>query len=490
MPVVREGVMATAQLVGAAVVDGGTDSGVMALAGQAREELHADIPLVGVAPLGRVTVRGVPAAVGTTALEPRHTHHVLVPGSQWGDESVWLVRVARLLAAGRPVVAVLVDGGPIALSEALECVGEGWPLVALAGSGRSADVVAEYARGASSSRIAADRSALHVSELSAGAEALASTVRRLLEPTGELSQPQAKQSVDYPALYLAASGASRRGQTNLKRLALGEIGFTLAGLVIGGIASQFKPTQLSDFAARITVAVAAIPFLAALILKMIGRSSGLESDWFNGRAVAETVKSMTWRYMMRTPPHDGSDADGRFTADLGGLLRGRADIRQELDRLPARPVQITNQMRATRALDLRARRDFYVTNRLNDQADWYRRKSAASRRQASRWFWVTVMLQLAAASVAVVALAGRFPGLLELMSLLASVSLAGTAWTQLNRYDELAKSYAVAMQELLLISAIAERVETDEALEVVVADGEEAIGRENKLWVAKRGEPT
>ncbi|MDP8904535.1 MAG: hypothetical protein M3N29_04360, partial [Chloroflexota bacterium] len=38
-PAVRDGVLATAAAAGAAVIDGGTDSGVMALAGRARVEL-------------------------------------------------------------------------------------------------------------------------------------------------------------------------------------------------------------------------------------------------------------------------------------------------------------------------------------------------------------------------------------------------------------------------------------------------------------------
>ena len=66
--------------------------------------------------------------------------------------------------------------------------------------------------------------------------------------------------------------------------------------------------------------------------------------------------------------------------------------------------------------------------------------------------------------------------------------LAVTAWTQLGHDDELSRAYAVALQELLLIAGAAERATTDGALAAVVRDGEEAIGRENRVWVAKRAE--
>jgi hypothetical protein len=83
---IRDGVIAAAQAEGATVIDGGTDSGVMALAGLAHHELEATVPLVGVAPIGRVTVPGIEAARGSTRLEPNHTHELLAPGDEWGSK--------------------------------------------------------------------------------------------------------------------------------------------------------------------------------------------------------------------------------------------------------------------------------------------------------------------------------------------------------------------------------------------------------------------
>jgi hypothetical protein len=83
---------------GAAIVDGGTDAGVMRLVGRAREAGGAGVPLVG------VVVRSL--ARSEAELEPRHTHFVLVPGSDWGDEAPW-----QSVAAGRPVLAVAGSGG-------------------------------------------------------------------------------------------------------------------------------------------------------------------------------------------------------------------------------------------------------------------------------------------------------------------------------------------------------------------------------------------
>ena len=47
-------------------------------------------------------------------LDPHHTHFILVPGKNWGDESFWIDQIAIQLAGDQPSVAVLVNGGKIA----------------------------------------------------------------------------------------------------------------------------------------------------------------------------------------------------------------------------------------------------------------------------------------------------------------------------------------------------------------------------------------
>jgi hypothetical protein len=72
---------------GAAVVDGGTDSGAMRVIGQARAADDRDFPLVGVAAEGTVDTGGqTPKNPDAAPLDLHHTHFVLVPGSDWGDE--------------------------------------------------------------------------------------------------------------------------------------------------------------------------------------------------------------------------------------------------------------------------------------------------------------------------------------------------------------------------------------------------------------------
>jgi hypothetical protein len=127
-----------AQRLGATVVDGGTDAGVMRLMGGARGETGGSFPLIG------VIVDELAASVG---LEPNHTHFVLVPGSDWGHEGPWLVRFASVVAGDEPSATVLVNGGDISLTDVRHSIEAGRPVVVLDGSGRSADALAAASRG-------------------------------------------------------------------------------------------------------------------------------------------------------------------------------------------------------------------------------------------------------------------------------------------------------------------------------------------------------
>jgi hypothetical protein len=192
---------------------------------------------------------------------------------------------------------------------------------------------------------------------------------------------------------------------------------------------------------------------------------------------------------MRTRPFDASDADRDFAVDLARLLRRSPAFRQATDRLPARAQQISPLMREVRRLPIGERGAYYVSARVLDQADWYQSRSVASGRAGTRWFWLSVLLQIAAAGLALAALAGGGDALLRVIAVLGSVALAVAAWSQLNRYDELARSYANAFQELSLIAA-AGAAGNRASLEELVRDGEQAIGREHQMWLAKRSEAT
>lgn len=139
---VRDHVLPVVERYGAAVVDGGTDSGVMRAFGEARAAKGGGFPLIGVAAAGTVALPGGPASGATAALDRRHTGVLLVPGNSWGAESPWLAEVATRLAGGMPSVTLVIDGGTITYDDVVNSLACRRPVLVIAGSGRTADAIA------------------------------------------------------------------------------------------------------------------------------------------------------------------------------------------------------------------------------------------------------------------------------------------------------------------------------------------------------------
>jgi SLOG in TRPM, prokaryote len=142
-----DGVAAVAGELEALIIDGGTQSGVMKIMGEAVARPRGAVHLLGVAPKGKVTnpeIAGTSAVSDGAPLEPNHSHFVLVESNEWGGETTTMLELTRAFNA--PTAAILVNGGAIAADEALQSVRNGWPLLVIEGSGRFADEVSAAAQ--------------------------------------------------------------------------------------------------------------------------------------------------------------------------------------------------------------------------------------------------------------------------------------------------------------------------------------------------------
>ena len=142
-----EGVTPVAAELGALIIDGGTQSGVMAIMGEAVARSPGTFQLLGIAPKGKIMhpeIAGASAISDGAPLEPNHSHFVLVESGEWGGETGKMLELARAFKA--PIVAILVNGGAIAADEALQSVRNGWQLLVVEGSGRFADELSAAVR--------------------------------------------------------------------------------------------------------------------------------------------------------------------------------------------------------------------------------------------------------------------------------------------------------------------------------------------------------
>lgn len=135
-----------AEEIKALVISGGTRMGVMAEIGKVRLQNHYQFPLIGIAPEELVTWPGGPRGTRFLwwgkqrwQLDPHYSHFILVPGSQYGDESPWIVDAATQLSKAHRSVTVLINGGDISRKDIELSLEHGRPVVALRRTGRLAD---------------------------------------------------------------------------------------------------------------------------------------------------------------------------------------------------------------------------------------------------------------------------------------------------------------------------------------------------------------
>ena len=138
-----------AQNLKSVVVCGGTNMGIMAEIGHTRKRNHYNFPLVGIAPEELVTWPAGPKprkflgwGKELWQLEPHYSHFILVPGSNFGDESPWIVDTAALLSQDHRSVTVLINGGEVSRQDIDLSLEKGRPVIVLSRTGRLADELA------------------------------------------------------------------------------------------------------------------------------------------------------------------------------------------------------------------------------------------------------------------------------------------------------------------------------------------------------------
>ncbi|MEJ7715001.1 MAG: DUF4231 domain-containing protein [Thermoleophilaceae bacterium] len=227
----------------------------------------------------------------------------------------------------------------------------------------------------------------------------------------------------------------------------------------------------------------AAAFLGAIVVGALAVTQNLERTWYDGRALAESAKSLTWLYVAR-----GGDLAASPSPDDTFRARLRA-LRDELERLdfviPAEGSEISDGMRELHAAPLTVRRELYMRERVGDQVAYYRRRGEQHRRYARRFraaTWAAQTLGLGGAVLKATSLVE-----IDLLGMGAAAAAALTAWLQTRDHVTLERAYELTAEDLDAVKEDAPP-DGDEAEWVAfLADAESAMSREHVMWLARRG---
>lgn len=289
---------------------------------------------------------------------------------------------------------------------------------------------------------------------------------------------QVLEKSDFPGLYQAADVYSLKNQSRFFVVLRAQLCFLVIATFISFLDSRDP---------RIAILQSVI--LIATLLA-VGYQFFVKSDrhWYAARAVAESVKTITWRYVTRAEPFSGDEGMARdvLVRRLNDILEQNRDVTKKFS-ANLHVVQVSSKMQQLRLANFQVRKEGYLSGRVKDQHFWYSDKAEENDCLGRLFFGLLVSFILAAIFFSIFRIywseATLWPT--EIFVTIASVLLT---WIQSRRFSELAAAYTLASFEINTMQINIDEIVSEEKLSAFVGDAENAFSREHTQWVARRDE--
>lgn len=204
------------------------------------------------------------------------------------------------------------------------------------------------------------------------------------------------------------------------------------------------------------------------------------SGWQNARFIAESVLSNAWLFGFKIGIYntDESNAIKNFI-DTVDKTQKEVELKNFLSIFNSDLPLISDWMiKIFREDNILIKKQFYIKCRLDDQINWYNKKSQFNMRQSSLWFSLSLIFLLLGIILTLFIRMDQFVVLGFLSTTIATI----LTWRQTKRFDELKVTYAVAAKELFSLKTKFELEKDTVDIMKFVEEAEKSISREHKLW--------
>jgi len=290
---------------------------------------------------------------------------------------------------------------------------------------------------------------------------------------------------DLPGIYYCASEGSIAAQKTFLLLIKINIGL----LIVLAILSAINIGSIKMNYQYLIPLTTSILLMISIIITFSTEFGKYEKKWYDGRAIAESLKTLSWKFMMKAEPFfklSKEEAEAKFLDDfkeiknvirpIGELFGGDTQANEH---------QLTDKMKTVYSSDLETRKGTYEKNRIKVQKKWYKDKSGANSKKSEHFLWVIVSFQIFTFLSALLMISN--PNSVFNPTGLATTAIAGLmTWIQVKQYKNLAESYGITSTELSIIEDTIPNINNNERFSSFVAESETAISREHTLWRARR----
>lgn len=287
---------------------------------------------------------------------------------------------------------------------------------------------------------------------------------------------------DLPGLYQIANNSSIKEQSKFFLA----IAWYLILLIVAAFFAYFSDSKANPYFTIIST----ILFFITMFIMIWLRLYKPDDIWYNGRAVAESVKTRSWRWMMRAEPYINCEnveiMRRHFINDLKIILEQNKNLIGKLGVEASIEDPISPIMIQVRSLSLIERFNLYRKERITKQALWYTNKSKFNKKKAGFWFWSTIFLHASAIVLLLVSINQvnlKLP--IEVFAVAASSVLT---WLQAKKHNELSSSYSLTAHEIILIKSESTNIENEKDFSEYIMNCENAFSREHTQWFARKSE--
>ena len=272
---------------------------------------------------------------------------------------------------------------------------------------------------------------------------------------------------DYPILYKMASDASANNQ----KAYFGLLGAYLLVLCVSGVIDNFVENQWFSF----------IAFLLSWTLFALLQHYKFQEKWYNCRATAESVKCITWCWMMGAEPYSRGNADKKLKAEIFKMYEGVKSLIHLPENCNDGDCFVSTKMREVRGSNLDEKKDFYKNHRYEDQKKWYASKGKFNGEKHKYGFLAFNVLYII---VSVLFLYNIFQDENISTTYILTMASALVAWMEAKRYSDLKNAYTVSSCDIQMMGA-ADNIIDEKEFAKYVRNCENAFSREHVRWAAR-----
>jgi hypothetical protein len=230
--------------------------------------------------------------------------------------------------------------------------------------------------------------------------------------------------------------------------------------------------------------------ITVLILMIIQFKSNYMDGWQKSRFLAESILSQSWLLLFKVDNYDKEYnlAVGIFLERINEM-KSEINVNDYLKFVSAisedndQPKWISENFNK----NVSDKRNYYITERINDQEKYYYKKTLYNRRNSEKYFWFGISAMGIGAVLTTLTIMDVIPNF-SYLGLFTTLSAALFSWKQTKRFEELSSTYSVAIEELKDFKKKLLLDSSEDEIKAIIYDTEKSISREHKLWVSKINE--